>query len=43
MTSQISFSLPVLKDEYLENKTRYWENEWVLMAYFQIIFDWDWK
>ena len=31
MTSQISFSLPVLKDEYLENKTRYRETESVLI------------
>ena len=25
MKSQITSSLPVLKNEYLENKTRYWE------------------
>ena len=39
MTSQISFTLPVLKDEYLENKTRYQETKSVSMVYFQIIID----
>ena len=38
MTSQISFRLPVLKDGYLENETRYCETESVLTIYFQMIF-----
>ena len=41
MSSQISFSLHVLKDEYLENKTRYQEIKSILMVYFQIIIDWN--
>ena len=34
MSSQISFNLRPLKDEYLENKMR-------LIVYFQTIFDWN--
>ena len=44
MTSQISFNLHVLKDEYLENKTRYQDIDWtksVSAVYFQIITDGD--
>ena len=39
MTSQISFKFAILKDEYLENKTRYRETKSVLMVYFHIIID----
>ena len=43
MISKISFNLHVLKDEYLQNKTRYQETKGVLMVYFQIIIDSDQK
>ena len=39
MTSQISFNLLPLKDEYLENKTKYLETESVLKVYIQMLFD----
>ena len=39
MTSQMSFNLHVLKDEYLESKARYQEIKSVSMVYFQIIIE----
>ena len=33
MTSQTSFNLLPLKDEYLKNKTKYYESESVLKVY----------
>ena len=37
MTSQISFNLLPLKDEYLDNKTRYYEN--ILEVYIRMMSD----
>ena len=36
---KIGFNLHVLKDEYLENTTRYHETESVFVVYFQMTFD----
>ena len=41
MTSQISFILLPLKDEYLENKTRYYETTSALKVYIQMMSDWN--
>ena len=39
ITNELYFA--ILKDEYLENKTRYQETKRVLTVFLQIIFDWD--